>query len=93
MNLRLLFTAFVIALTTSFSAVAVEDMSKGMDAGKEIVVQADKSDMAAQPIKSEFKGHDHNAVHKQGAPRMGPSEAAGIAKKPLHDHMKVHKQR
>ena len=92
MKFKFVITALAVALATSFAVAAAEDVNKAVDTGKQLVVPADKTDKAAQPGKGALKGHDHSAFHKQGAPRTATLESASLAKKPLHDHGKFHKQ-
>ena len=92
MKSKPLFATFVLAFTASFAAAAAEDMGKGMGADKEIVMPADKMETAAQPVEKKVKPHNHYEVNKQGVAPTEKSETIGAAKKPLHDHMKVHKQ-
>lgn len=80
MKTRLLIAAFIAALSASFAAVAAD--APAMDAA------AEKAPVA----KKKVKPHSHAEANKQGAPAPDKAMAPGEAKKPLHDHLKEHKQ-
>ncbi len=79
------------ALATSFAVAAAEDMHQGMDMSQDQAMPAEKPVKLEQSVKPRVKPHNHYEANKQGiAP--GAVEPVSTPAKPLHDHLKVHKQ-
>lgn len=79
MKSRLLIAGFVTALATSFAALAAD---------------APAADTAAKPAApaKKVKPHYHPEANKQAPPAPEKPATAEEVKKPLHEHMKEHKQ-
>ncbi|MFA6314517.1 MAG: hypothetical protein WCV99_12695 [Sterolibacterium sp.] len=90
MKTTLLLATLMVALTTSFAAVAADTPAK--DPAVSTSEQPAKAEPAkTQPAKKNVKPHSHaEAKGNTGMPQ--PTEATGPAAKPLHDHQKFHKQ-
>jgi len=91
MTSKLLLAAIVAAFAVQAAAIAADDAAA--DSAKSMAIAGvDQSGIATQPAKGRVKPHNHNEFHKQGAPAAETLPAIAGARKPLHDHGKMHKQ-
>ncbi len=84
MKTQLFLAALIAALTTSFAAVAADAPAQDGATPTEKAVKAEKP-------KKKAKRHSHVQEKGLAAPAEQP-DATAEPKKPLHDHMKEHKQ-
>jgi len=81
MNAKLLVAALIVALTTSFAAVAADPPAK------ETTIAPTEQPAKAEPAKYRLKRHIH-MEERGGAAPTTVAEAKDQPKRPPHDHLK-----
>ena len=89
MKIMFPFVALTVVLTTSLVAVAADVPAK--DTAPAAASAPTEQVAKAEPAKKKVKPHSHVEA-KGGTVSAQSTEAKEPAGKPLHDHLKIHKQ-